>query len=592
MLLYVCEKFANTTNELFDIFGTSIDNLHSNLDILLSKKNSIVNNFLPLVDLSKQNFLRVPIEDSFPMYKVISKTIESCIDFYEKIFSAELKIEDNIEAFNTKVNSLEKDFRRPSKSNSKEDEDIRAIRTELRNAFNEITEFAGLDEESKKNFFDLLIQFSSIKDPFDNEGDGRIVRRKITALYWETYKLCALNYLSNKKKNLQLPIAVSMFFQFGFMMENFLEDDQLLFVYSKAKKKDMTVSSFPIFRDIEWLTEIYECRSVNSIDELGESFFEKMKGSPELKHQKGLKSEKDLPPEFQKPEKKLSFEVDSMYFPNSRLTSGSILSYFPILHKSQIQGSLEKSFISNDLIQRTLSEILEIDYSAFNREVIHKIDENTEFINQEVKPDIIVVPSIGARTSMWQELSAFRGAGSKSTKGRIIIPCFMKEDFKTALMKAIASFRWELCKSIAGPDWNNVSIPSITSAYTDYVQFYKKNRDLSIEVKTKLTKEFKRFRTDKDRFINDYLVWLNYESAGTQRMNKVIREIMYRYVPFNKEIREKLMKVPAYSNINDKVQNIKKKKFIELQNRYKRYINPENGKIPSLLQDNLDFYKN
>ncbi|MCX7997433.1 MAG: hypothetical protein N3A69_00590 [Leptospiraceae bacterium] len=146
-------------------------------------------------------------------------------------------------------------------------------------------------------------------------------------------------------------------------------------------------------------------------------------------------------------------------------------------------------------------------------------------MQRSIIPDFIVVPSIGTKVMMWQDLSVFRGAGSKESRGRIVLPMFVSGDLKILLLEAIAAFRWELTKNILGPDWNNVGIPSITSEYMDYIQFFKKSKDLTIEMKEKIAAEFKRFRTDRDKFVNDYLLWIKYESEGVQRLNRVVRNI-------------------------------------------------------------------
>ena len=594
ILLYICEKFVKIKKNLLDIYSSSIDEINQNFELLCGGKgSSFLDNFLSLIELSQKGLLRIEPKEAYTVYKTFDHHCQNQLQIYKNIFGTSFPVSSKVEFFRKNISLFYEDIKKlkEGKPKVKGKKDIREIRQELKNSFSTIVKYAKLEEEKVKSFYELLMKIDSFSDPFSQDDEPRKIRKKIIMYYWETYKNCVLNFFFQKKGVLNLPIAVSMFLKFGYVMEIFLEDDQLSFIYETSQKLDPSVYSYPIFRDVEWLENIYEKKDNTSISELGETFFETVKSHPDLKYMK-IKNEKELPPQYSTSKQKLDFEISAMYQPNARLTSGSILNHFPILHKGQIQGLLEKNYISNEFIQKTLDEILDVDYTAFNREIIYKIGEHTEFINQSVNPDLIVIPSLGARISMWQELSVFKGAGSKSTKGRIIIPCFMQEDFKTAFMKAIANFRWELAKSIAGPDWNNVSFSCITSAYTDYVQFYRKNRNLSVEVKEKLAKEFKRARSDKDRFVNDYLVWMTYESVGTQRMNKVSREIFYRYVPFNKEIRENLIKLPAYETINDKMKNIKNKKIIELRNRYKRYIDPQNGKLPDLLKKNLEFYKN
>jgi hypothetical protein len=169
-------------------------------------------------------------------------------------------------------------------------------------------------------------------------------------------------------------------------------------------------------------------------------------------------------------------------------------------------------------------------------------------------------------------------------------PIFATDDLYDMVLHATGAYKWELTKTLLGPDWNNITSGSLTADYTDYVQFYKKNRDLSQEVKEKLAMEFKRFRDDRARFINDYMIWAKYESDGTQRLNKVIRKIMAKHVPFTKPIRENLLKLPNFQEIIQKSINIKKRKAIELEPRYKKYRSDNNGILPKELENTIKFY--
>lgn len=130
----------------------------------------------------------------------------------------------------------------------------------------------------------------------------------------------------------------------------------------------------------------------------------------------------------------------------------------------------------------------------------------------------------------------------------------------------------------------------MTADYTDYVQFFKKNRDLTQENKDKLAIEFKRFRDDRARFINDYMIWVKFESDGTQRLNKVARKIMAKHIPFTKTIRENLLKLPSFTDIIQKSINVKKRKAIELEPKYKKYRSENNGILPPELESTLKFY--
>jgi hypothetical protein len=44
----------------------------------------------------------------------------------------------------------------------------------------------------------------------------------------------------------------------------------------------------------------------------------------------------------------------------------------------------------------------------------------------------------------------------------------------------------------------------------------------------------------KEYFIEDYITWITKESEGTQKLDKELRGIFWRYLPFSQEIKEKL----------------------------------------------------
>ena len=107
-----------------------------------------------------------------------------------------------------------------------------------------------------------------------------------------------------------------------------------------------------------------------------------------------------------------------------------------------------------------------------------------------------------------------------------------------------------MCKTVQGVHWNDVTDPSLTSMYCDYLQFFKKNSTLSADNKEKLKTDLKKFSNNfKLVFIADYLSYIKYESAGSPRLNKVAREILFTFCPFSKEIREKLSDNPQYTEL-------------------------------------------
>ena len=86
---------------------------------------------------------------------------------------------------------------------------------------------------------------------------------------------------------------------------------------------------------------------------------------------------------------------------------------------------------------------------------------------------------------------------------------------------------------------NGYSQSELTSDYVDYIDTYRKNRDLSQEAKDRIKSAMAKHRNSyKEMFVADYATYIQYESSGALRHNKVVRAILFNYCPFSKVIRE------------------------------------------------------
>ena len=138
------------------------------------------------------------------------------------------------------------------------------------------------------------------------------------------------------------------------------------------------------------------------------------------------------------------------------------------------------------------------------------------------------------------------------------VPMFSSANNKLMFTKLAGEFRWEMCRREQGVHWNDVTVPSLTSEFSDYIQFYRKNRDISPEMREKIKAQLQSARNSaKGVFVSDYILYIEYESRGSLRLNKVSRGIIFRYCPFPKEKRESLaISAPAFKELVEKY-NIK-----------------------------------
>ena len=107
-----------------------------------------------------------------------------------------------------------------------------------------------------------------------------------------------------------------------------------------------------------------------------------------------------------------------------------------------------------------------------------------------------------------------------------------------------------MCKRIQGVHYADIKDPSLTSEYIGYLQFYKKNHELSAALKEKVKQTLKRFRNNyRDVFFSEYEMFLKNEAAGMARLNKVSREILFKYCTFAEATREALSSNPQYTQL-------------------------------------------
>lgn len=192
-----------------------------------------------------------------------------------------------------------------------------------------------------------------------------------------------------------------------------------------------------------------------------------------------------------------------------------------------------------------------------------------EFFHVEILPDVILMPNVGTRGVMWQEIEGHK----RTTPARMMLSIFYLEDLRQTLVRLTGEYRWEMCKRIQGPRWNDLSERSLTSEYFDYIQFYKKNHDLSAETKEKIKTALQKARNSfKEMFVQDYVTYILYEGGGSPRMTKTARNILFTYCPFAAPVRETLKSNPTYKDMLERYETVKTQqlhKFEMLERRVK-----------------------
>ena len=110
---------------------------------------------------------------------------------------------------------------------------------------------------------------------------------------------------------------------------------------------------------------------------------------------------------------------------------------------------------------------------------------------------------------------------------------------------------------------------------------------MSEEKKDKIKLQIQKGRNNsREIFVIDYEAWINYESKGAIKLNKVVREILATYCPFSKSIREQISKQPLFEEAYSRFIRERLKKIKEVEGRHrllqKEGINPTEEMIDTL----------
>lgn len=453
---------------------------------------------------------------------------------------------------------------------------------ELKDSFTKLLDYSGIDGVRAAEMMKVMNSFGQLKDKTLGDDGTRMIRRQLIENHYELYRLIFIR--AYKEKNTTR--LIEMFLKYGFADERLLTDDQALSLYF-LKEEEVTPDSSYVYDIKTWLTLIYEGKKEPSKNEFDLEYPDMLLDMKK----RGRLTEKELEIWAVDPERKLAYEIANMFRYNNRTTNGQLSSFVPILHKDQWSGDIERFYVSWSKVNEAVEEILLVDYSVFSREVVYSNKEKNiikEYIMKKIYPDIILMPTIGFNGIMWQEISGKR----RDSAGRFMLPIFSEVSIKTLLVRIFGRFRWELCRTIEGTAWNNITQKSLTSEYSDYLQFYRKNKDLSEEKRQKIKMQIQRGRNNsREIFALDYELWVLFESNGVVKLNKIVREIMATYCPFEKHMREIIKNQPVFEESMTRFYREKLKKVREVEGRY-RGLQRENIELTPELLFNLDYYKN
>lgn len=445
-----------------------------------------------------------------------------------------------------------------------------------------ILKYASYDEEKCKRAVMMIEEYRELPDMYSTSDEVRKLRRDIAKMFYDVY----MRVFKRSVKQSKIPTIVKMFLNFGFMDVTLAGEDNVSELYELAETIEEKCKSSNVYTAYEWLKSIYAGENEPSKNEFDLDYVGYLREQKRMGEITAAQEKAFLDDNWNK----TVYEMDNMFKSTNRATYGKFATFQPALCEEDLINSPISMLITVDRLNDALDYLRSVDYSLFYHEIVfsdpdHGITKET--LQKEILPYIILMPNAGSRSMMWQETAGSR----RDTPARFIMPILTVVEPREMMTELCGRYRWEMCRKIQGMRWNDVTERSLTSEYCDYMQFYRKNHDLSAETKEKIKNALVKAKNNyREVFVKDYQCWIKYEAKGSCRLNKVAREIVFTYCPFSKDIRKVLEGNPMYQNLFEKYEIFKQRKLRHVTNFYDKY-QKSGGTITQEMQDNLDFYE-
>ncbi len=190
----------------------------------------------------------------------------------------------------------------------------------------------------------------------------------------------------------------------------------------------------------------------------------------------------------------------------AKLCVGRQGNHFPLVYKQYFKASSFDIGTRENVIN-ILADVERLDPELFHRTFKQQTNR--------IIPNVILIPCYGDTGVCWEPFERLNRATSR---GRLAIPMYPK-DLKVAVITACADLRWQVAKEKAAHYWME---EGLTGWYYQWFSEHKMKGDV------------------KDRFIEDYVLWISKESEGTQKLDREVRSIFWRYIPFPQDLRDTL----------------------------------------------------
>ncbi|UCF97819.1 MAG: hypothetical protein JSV89_22045 [Spirochaetaceae bacterium] len=190
----------------------------------------------------------------------------------------------------------------------------------------------------------------------------------------------------------------------------------------------------------------------------------------------------------------------------SKMCVGRQGNHFPILMKQYFRPNIREICTRENVIN-AMAKVESLDTGVFERTFKGQ--------TSRIVPYVLLLPNYGDTGICWEPFERYNRA---SSRGRVALPMFPK-DVEFAVIYALADLRWQVAKEKAQHYWME---EGITGRYYQWFQEQRLRGDV------------------KDYFIRDYILWIAKESQGTQKLEREVRGIFWRMMPFPQSIKDNL----------------------------------------------------
>ena len=450
--------------------------------------------------------------------------------------------------------------------------------SKYKNLTKRILEFSDIPHNDKNELYSLLTAFKDLPKKFESDPKLNKIKSEFNPLYWRLYENCFLKIIDSDLKS----FVPGIMLHFGLLDERLMSDSDLTCI-DEAYSGNLNVEKpIPVMTMPYFLEKIYRAQTQPSLSEMGQTFREILKRQKNMTKKEAAEATiySDVA------EDRVRYEIRNISSYAAPLLYGSRKKAFAPICGEAVIGALDRQTQVPEEFSKLVDSFRERDFSLFYRDIVFHHKNGSDIIKKEVAPNFILYPVVGSRMMMWQELDGPK----RETQGRIFVPLVFNEKIEESTITALAHFRWELQKTMAGAKWMDSVEGGLVGAYFDYINYFRKNTHLSPAAKEQLIEFVKKTRSDKERFALDYLSWVKFEYEGRMKLNPQAREIFYRYCPFAKNIRSEMARRPVFGNLEMKYQNRASSAILKAESRKIKY-EKSGEKVPPELIDYLEFLK-